>query len=191
MLLAHGRNDLKMVKRKSRHDTAVNKAALRSTHDVEKDDLSRMIHASSSLLCEQQQFPPRNIQLETLHEGAVHVAQDFFSVQECQAWIDMFNAKARMERVSHPASRSMAHRECRRWQLNDWELSEQIFVRIQRTILSQGLDFGLLRENPIACNGNLRLYKYNKGMRFGRHIDELNETDKGTTLVTVLIYLSD
>ena len=119
---------------------AVNKAALRSTHDVEKDDLSRMIHASSSLLCEQQQFPPRNIQLETLHEGAVHVAQDFFSVQECQAWIDMFNAKARMERVSHPASRSMAHRERRRWQLNDWGLSEQIFLRIQRPILSQGLD---------------------------------------------------
>jgi hypothetical protein len=169
---------------------AVNKAALRSTPDVEKDDLSRMIHASSSLLCEQQQFP-RNIQLETLLEGAVHVAQDFFSVQECQAWIDMFNAKARMERVSHPASRSMAHRERRRWQLNDWGLSEQIFLRIQRPILSQGLDFRLLRENPIACNGNLRLYKYNKGMRFGRHIDELNETDKGTTLVTVLIYLSD
>lgn len=106
-------------------------------------------------------------------------------------WIDMFNDKGRTEHISQPASRSLAHRECRRWQLNDRELSEQIFVRIQKTILGHGHDFGLLREDPIACNGNLRLYKYDKGMRFGRHIDQSNETDKGTTRVTVLIYLSD
>ena len=74
-----------------------------------------------------------------------------------------------MDYVSHPASRSIAHRECYRWQLNDWTLSNQVFQRIQTAKLLEGLDFGFSREYPITCNGNLRLYKYDKGMSFGRH----------------------
>ena len=46
---------------------------------------------------------------------------------------------------------------------------------------------------PVACNGNIRIYKYEKGMSFGRHYDGSNEIDRftgGNTELTVLIYLS-
>lgn len=46
---------------------------------------------------------------------------------------------------------------------------------------------------PVACNGNIRIYKYEKGMSFGQHYDGSNEIDRfecGKTELTVLIYLS-
>jgi 2OG-Fe(II) oxygenase superfamily len=136
--------------------------------------------------------PLNSICLEVQHPKAVYLARNFFSADECQAWIDLFNSASKMDYVSHPASRSIAQRECYRWHLDDWTLSHQIFQRIRTAKLLEGLDFGFSRgEYPITCNGNLRLYKYDKGMSFGRHIDESNRTDHGITRVTVLIYLSD
>jgi hypothetical protein len=132
-----------------------------------------------------------SIFLEVLHPRAVYRAQNFYSASECQTWIDLFQNSKTMDYVSHPASRTIAHRECYRWQIDDWELSNQVFQRIRAAKLLEGLDFGFSREYPVTCNGNLRLYKYDKGMRFGRHIDESNRTDYGITRVTVLIYLSD
>lgn len=46
---------------------------------------------------------------------------------------------------------------------------------------------------PVACNGNIRIYRYEKGMSFGRHYDGSNAIDRfpgGCTELTVLIYLS-
>jgi len=45
---------------------------------------------------------------------------------------------------------------------------------------------------PVACNGNIRIYKYEKGMSFGRHYDGSSDIDRfaGSTELTVLIYLS-
>jgi len=48
---------------------------------------------------------------------------------------------------------------------------------------------------PVACNGNLRLYKYEKHMSFGRHFDgserfSKGEYEGGNTEITVLVYLS-
>lgn len=161
---------------------------------------------------------PCMLKLEVLHPQTVYVARNFLSPTECQAWIDHVHNDQHqpMEYVSHPATRTMAHRECSRWQRNDWTMADRIFQRIQMTIPMQELDFGFVavsrnsrgsrtteeaqqeveqqqsqQQLPIACNGNLRIYKYDKGMRFGRHVDDSNETERGTTQVTVLIYLSD
>ena len=46
------------------------------------------------------------------------------------------------------------------------------------------------QQRPIAANGNLRVYKYERGMSFGKHVDGNEKTDRGTTQMTVLIYLS-
>jgi hypothetical protein len=44
---------------------------------------------------------------------------------------------------------------------------------------------------PVACNPNIRLYKYCKGMSFGRHVDESCQVPGvGETRLTVLVYLS-
>ena len=128
-------------------------------------------------------------EVETLHPQAVYAARNFLSPAECQAWIDL--CVPDLEYISHPATRFIAHRECSRWQRTDWDLADQLFQRIQSSPILNDLDFGLSSNKPIGANGNLRLYRYEKGMRFGRHIDESNETERGVTKVTVLIYLSN
>lgn len=43
----------------------------------------------------------------------------------------------------------------------------------------------------MACNSNIRLYRYAVGQRFGKHIDESVEDENGhVSLWTVLIYLN-
>jgi len=48
------------------------------------------------------------------------------------------------------------------------------------------------RRSPVAFNDNLRFYRYDKGLRFGRHYDgsALDSTDR-RTMYTVLFYLSE
>ena len=42
----------------------------------------------------------------------------------------------------------------------------------------------------MACNPNLRLYRYSEGQRFGRHVDGAEILPRGRTEFTVLLYLS-
>jgi hypothetical protein len=79
--------------------------------------------------------------LEVLHPQTVYVARNFLSRAECQAWIDYVDSDthSRMEYVSHPASRTIAHRECSRWQRNDWTMADRIFQRIQTVSASHSL----------------------------------------------------
>ena len=42
------------------------------------------------------------------------------------------------------------------------------------------------------CNPHIRLYRYEAGQRFGRHVDQANRlVDGSTTEFTVLVYLND
>lgn len=43
-----------------------------------------------------------------------------------------------------------------------------------------------------GCNSNIRLYKYQPGQRFGKHIDQSNYLgEMGATEYTVLLYLNE
>ena len=106
------------------------------------------------------------------------------------------------DKVSHPATKWIAHRECGRIQRSDWDMSHRLFQRIERIVrrISPQLniaDEAALLSNlvkfrrgvgesggpprkkymPVTCNPNLRLYKYTKGPWFGRHVDGSNEID--------------
>jgi hypothetical protein len=97
-----------------------------------------------------------------------------------------------MERVAHPATRYIAQRECGRWQRNDTEAASKLFQRLSTTVLpkiAHQLDFPS-DYVPVACNSNLRLYKYEKGMSFGKHYDGSDTVEEGQTEITVLVYLS-
>ena len=48
----------------------------------------------------------------------------------------------------------------------------------------------LYGKKPVACNPNLRLYRYSEGQRFGRHVDGAEILPRGRTEFTVLFYLS-
>lgn len=47
-------------------------------------------------------------------------------------------------------------------------------------------------QQPIGLNPNIRVYRYSKGQRFGRHVDDsvYVERPAGETQYTLLIYLS-
>jgi 2OG-Fe(II) oxygenase superfamily len=132
---------------------------------------------------------------EEILPGYVWVVHDFFKAEECQGWIDHVEASKKLEYVQHPASKFITNRECFRWQRNDTQIADTLFQRMQRcgilTKLESSLHFPRPSYSPMACNPNIRLYKYSKGMSFGKHVDESNVVDGlGQTEVTVLVYLS-
>jgi hypothetical protein len=152
----------------------------------------------SSSNAKNKQRKPATIMLDVLHPEAVYVGRNFFSAAECKAWIDFVDSHKdggeKMEFVSHPATRFIAQRSCHRWQRQGcWDMAQALWGRIRESKILDQLDFGFQPDGtyqPTICNGNLRLYKYEKGMSFGRHVDGSNQTDRGRTEVTVLIYLS-
>mmetsp|Transcript_18599 Transcript_18599/g.26929 ORF Transcript_18599/g.26929 Transcript_18599/m.26929 type:complete len:302 (-) Transcript_18599:659-1564(-) len=136
--------------------------------------------------------------IHTLYPNAVFVAKNVLSKLECNAWIEHAESAAGFERVSHPATRIIAHRDCGRIQRDDWMMSERLYQRLKpiidyvasNTSISNYSD---INYEPINCNGNLRLYRYDKGMSFGRHYDGSSTIDQysnAQTEITVLIYLS-
>ena len=133
--------------------------------------------------------------LTSLHPGSVYIARRFFSKKECHDWVHYIeNVCGGFEYTSQKATREYAHRECGRFQRNDWEMSELLFQRMKPLVLQlhefvkQNISSKYL--GPKTCNGNLRLYKYERGMSFGKHYDSSDSTPHGDTAVTVLIYLS-
>ncbi len=146
-------------------------------------------------------------ELQELCTGRVWVIPSFFSSKECKAWIDFcesFPDGDGFQYTAHPASKYITNRECYRLQQdNAKELSERIFERLRSMkggsllgrIQSETADIypsGKQGEyKPVNCNPNIRVYRYDKGHAFGRHVDESNIVRGiGTTEMTMLIYLS-
>jgi hypothetical protein len=139
-------------------------------------------------------FPPslllsserNSIRFETLLPDRIWVLHNFFSQEECQAWIQYMEQDITMELTQQRGNKYYAQRDCYRFQRNDESMARRIYERMQHhcKVLPLG--------PPIMCNPNLRLYKYTKGMSFGKHVDESQVIPGwGKTRVTVLIYLSE
>jgi hypothetical protein len=126
--------------------------------------------------------------LQTLLPGYIWVVPHFFTASECQEWAHYMDQSA-PELLQQRGTRMMASRECYRHHLNDTQVAEQIWQRLQQ--VCPAATQLLLPEMCLGCNPNIRMYKYTKGMSFGKHIDESNRTSPRTeTRMTVLIYLS-
>lgn len=148
-------------------------------------------------------------ELQELCKGRVWVIPSFFSSKECKAWIDYcesFSPSNGFQYTAHPANKYITNRECYRLQQeNATELSERIFERLRG--MKGGSLLGQIQKEtsdiypsrrskepseykPINCNPNIRVYRYDEGHAFGRHVDESNVLDDGTTEMTMLVYLS-
>lgn len=138
----------------------------------------------------------RNINVKTLVPSAVFVSSNFLSEKECQAWIQHAEHIIGFEHMNSPQTREYAHRECGRIQVNDWDMAQLLYNRMKPIvdeIEKQVVVSSNSTYRPICCNGNLRIYKYEKNMSFGRHYDgsdSIKRFDGGNTEITVLIYLS-
>ena len=171
------------------------------------NDLQRVSPATSSSSKMFQELVP----------GRVLVVPEFFSAQECQEWVSFCESSGGLEYTAHPATKFVAHRECFRMQQADATmLAKTIFDRMKSIPLvlptiQREMDALYCKHqkrsddySPVGCNPNLRVYKYERGHSFGKHVDGsesllLVDTDgsfsgggrRGKTEWTVLIYLSE
>lgn len=145
------------------------------------------------------------LKIQSLHPDytSIWVIRNFLDpVQECPAWIRLADSDAAAwpwEHVAQRGTRYMASRSCHRMQREDPDTAERIYQRLvtccgdNNDLDNQVLSyFGPGSWKLTGCNPNLRLYKYEKGMAFGKHIDESNIlSNGGVTKMTVLIYLTE
>jgi len=132
-----------------------------------------------------------------LHPGAVYVSRGFLSPSECRTWVQCAESSIGFENVSHPATQYIAHRKCGRIQLHDKVVTDALYERMRTIVDEVAKNVGVSHFDetygPVGLNHNIRLYKYEKGMSFGRHFDgsdEVSMYENGNTEITVLIYLS-
>eukprot|EP00904_Undaria_pinnatifida_P001436 jgi/Undpi1/11293/HiC_scaffold_30.g13591.m1 len=80
----------------------------------------------------------------------------------------------------------MAHRDNGRITLHSPQVAAALFARVGSFVPSE-----MGRRKAVACNANIRVYKYAAGQRFGKHVDESVEDENGNiSQWTVLIYLN-
>jgi hypothetical protein len=140
-----------------------------------------------------------SISISTLIPSAVFTSQNFLTSEECKSWIKHAEETIGFQQMSNPQTREYAHRECGRIQINDWNMAQLLYNRM-KPFLDQLVSTGQVtvpnsncEYKPVGCNGNIRIYKYEKNMSFGRHYDGSNAIPRflgGNTEITVLIYLS-
>lgn len=196
-----------LSKRASKNKDAVKISSNKSKKDITKTQKTPSDSFPSDLLLSyskntlssahhHQPKPHSGNFIISLHPGAVYVAHNFFSTKECRNWINYVESNncGGFEYASQKATPDYAHRECGRFQRNDWEMSRLLFERMKPLViqLHECVKHNLSSKysEPKTCNGNIRLYKYERGMSFGKHYDSSDSTPLGDTAVTVLIYLS-
>jgi len=121
----------------------------------------------------------------------VTALDDFLAPDEADAWI-AYGETVGFDIAKHPQSAGIAHRDCGRLVVDSEDIAGAIFARLKPflppTMASCG---GGTAWEVDACASNLRLYKYGRGQRFGKHYDGSNEVDaERRTFFTVLLYLN-
>jgi hypothetical protein len=126
-------------------------------------------------------------QPDVLLENKIWVLHGFFSRQECISWIKYIESSP-LEYVKQRGTRYLASRECYRMSIQHATMAWRLYERLKITTL---LPYMPDNKRLVGCNPNLRLYKYEKGHSFGKHVDESCVLDSvRVTRLTVLIYLS-
>lgn len=133
--------------------------------------------------------------VQILIPSAVYASLNFLSPKECQAWIDFAESEG-FEQLSSPQTSMYAHRECGRLSRTSVRVADELFQRMKLMVQRIMKDVEFSKDEnykPVSCNSNIRIYKYEKGMSFGRHFDGSEKISRyagGNTEITVLIYLS-
>lgn len=164
--------------------------------------------ATTSLARHDATSPPRLLH-SLLHSASppIITVPTFFSPAECAAWRSYADATC-MERLMCAPTRETAARQQWRVTVESPPLAARIFERLRplldgALVVGEGGDrssvasgdgggrWNRVVASAIGCAPNLRLYRYEVGDAFGRHVDESGEVPGGgVTALTVLIYLN-
>jgi hypothetical protein len=121
------------------------------------------------------------------HGPAVFALQPALFDAECRAWIEWGEARGfSLEKLQQ--NHMNAHRDNFRIAIESEEVAAALFERLRPIVpaLFEG-------RGVSGLSSNIRLYKYEAGQRFGKHIDQSNFLGggKGATEFTVLVYLNE
>ena len=120
-----------------------------------------------------------------IHEGKVLTVNDALSKPECRALINFIEQSPNVTTTHQERTREYTYRHNDRLQLDDSSFACFLFARM-KPLLATHPSFA----NAVGLNPNIRLYRYEEGMRFDAHYDESVTTANGTTKWTVLYYLN-
>ena len=131
--------------------------------------------------------PEVSVLLEDGEGDAMLAIGSMLTAQECSAWIT-WGETTGFKLESHAATSQIAHRENGRLAVESDEIAGAIFERLRPCIPEE-----IGGRRACGCNPNIRLYRYEPGQRFGRHVDQANRLGggRGVTEATVLLYLND
>lgn len=149
-----------------------------------KDDITLSSPVEATVPTKELRRAPACVLAQT--PSFVAVVRHFFNPSLCGEWIK-YAESIGLSYMHQRATRYMAFRKCYRVSREDSVVAERIFLLLQSSLL-----YPLLPKGAVGCNPNIRIYKYTKGMAFGKHIDEsATVAGLGTSRYTILIYLSE
>eukprot|EP00752_Nemacystus_decipiens_P006455 g5813.t1 len=120
-----------------------------------------------------------------IYQETILSIDNLLSPRECSAWM-RFGDERGFERSFHRQTSEMAHRDNGRISLHSPEVAAALFARVAPFVPAE-----MGARKAVACNSNIRIYRYAVGQRFGRHIDESVEDENGhLSQWTVLVYLN-
>ncbi|KAK7054984.1 hypothetical protein VNI00_003447 [Paramarasmius palmivorus] len=112
----------------------------------------------------------------------------FFTASECQAFTRLIDGLP-LE-LTPPKKRGEAERVNYRFSVQSSEFAQILFSLLVPHLPELSTDGGKMK--PVACNSNIRMYKYTPAQYFGPHYDDsVNDPLNGThSEWTILIYLT-
>lgn len=126
----------------------------------------------------------------------VYTIDNFLTHEECRSWIQDGESRG-FTRAFHPASSEFAHRDCGRVSWDDSRANHALWTRLNLLVKMGACDSyldGRKKKTAVNVTRKIRIYKYEVGQWFGKHVDVSNEETDGkmgsVTGATVLIYLS-
>lgn len=114
----------------------------------------------------------------------------FLTPDEADVWIQ-FGESEGFALAKHAQTSGIALRDCGRLVLENQGIADAIFSRLRSLTPPSIVTTDKKQWDAVTCSSNLRLYKYQRGQRFGRHYDESNDISPSRrTFFTVLMYLN-
>ena len=92
---------------------------------------------------------------------------------DLKIWVNQAEENIGFDVVSNSSARDCAHRQCGRIQCEDWVIADRLYEKMRPLLKEITSQISIKNTNAtyghMGCYGNVPIYKYEKGMTFGRH----------------------
>ncbi|CAG9461163.1 unnamed protein product [Pedinophyceae sp. YPF-701] len=132
-----------------------------------------------------------NLRIKELDGLDAFTVDGVLTREECKLFVDAATAAGWQWQGSGGAAAGEAFRDNERVQSDDPDFAAAFWRASGLQELFQELDLTVDGMTACGLNPNIRLYRYSKGQRFGKHVDGSYELGQGRrTVYTLLVYLS-